>query len=65
MDVLVALKMKSGDLVQLKSKKHRVQITPELRGRLDDLLGSNSHRLMVSPPKPKQGQDRRRSRQQN
>ena len=66
MDVMVALRLDSGDLVQLKSKKHRVQITPELRGRLDDLLGSESHRLMVSPPKPKQNQGGgRRSRQQN
>jgi DNA polymerase-3 subunit alpha len=54
MEVLVALKLNSGDVVQMKSRRHRVDITPELRGRLDDLLGSDSHRLMISPPKPKQ-----------
>jgi len=63
MDVMVALKLTSGDLVQLKSKKHRISITPELRGRLDDLLGNDSHRLLVSPPKPKQGGGGRRNRQ--
>ena len=59
MDVLVALKMNSGDTVHLKSKKHKAAITPELRGRLDDLLGSNSHNLLVSPPKPTQGRQKR------
>ena len=54
MEVLVALKLNSGDVVQMKSRRHKVDITPELRGRLDDLLGSDSHRLMISPPKPKQ-----------
>jgi DNA polymerase-3 subunit alpha len=62
MEVLVALKLTSGDVVQLKSKRHKVSITPELRGRLDDLLGSDSHRLMISPPKPKQHTGGRRSR---
>lgn len=65
MDVLIALRLSSGDTVQLKSKKHRVTITPELRGRLDDLLGSESHRLLVNPPKPKQNGGGRRSRQEN
>ena len=54
MDVLVALRLVSGDVVQMRSRRHKVDITPELRGRLDDLLGSDSHRLMISPPKPKQ-----------
>ncbi|QDV27052.1 DNA polymerase III subunit alpha [Aureliella helgolandensis] len=56
MEVLIALKLLSGDMVQLKSKRHRVSITPELRGRLNDLLGTESHRLMVAPPKPRQNQ---------
>ena len=55
MEVLVALKMETGDTVQLKTKKHRVSITPELRGRLDDLLGEPSHTLMVAPPKVQSG----------
>lgn len=65
LDVTVALRLESGDTVQVKSKRHRVSITPELRGRLDDLLGQNSHRLMVSPPKPKQSSGDRRSRGKN
>jgi DNA polymerase-3 subunit alpha len=55
LEVLVALRLTSGDILQLKSKRHRISVTPELRGRLDDLLGADSHRLMVAPPKPKQG----------
>ncbi len=62
MEVLVALQMESGETVQLRSRKHRVAITPELRGRLDDLLGAESHSLMVSPPKAKQGGGKRRFR---
>ncbi|MCA9133186.1 MAG: DNA polymerase III subunit alpha, partial [Planctomycetales bacterium] len=54
MDVMLSLRLTSGDLVQLKSRRHKVSITPELRGRLDDLLGEESHRLMIAPPKPKQ-----------
>ncbi len=65
MDVMLAVRLDSGDTVQLKIKKHRVSITPELRGRLDDLLGHESHRLLVSPPKPKQNSGGRRSRPQN
>ncbi len=29
---------------------HRVEIVPELRRRLDDLLGPNSHRLISTRP---------------
>ena len=62
MEVLVALRLTSGDTVQLKSKRHKVEITPELRSRLDDLLGSDSHRLMISPPKPRAATAGRRGR---
>jgi DNA polymerase-3 subunit alpha len=65
MDVLLAVNLESGDMVQLKINKHRVSITPELRGRLDDLLGAESHRLLVAPPKPKQNTGGRRSRSDN
>lgn len=60
MEVTVALKMDNGDTVQLISRRHKVSITPELRGRLDDLLGENSHALLVSPPKPSKGRGPRR-----
>ncbi len=62
MDVHLAVRLQSGDTVQMKINKHRVTITPELRGRLDDLLGKNSHRLLVAPPKPKQASGSRRFR---
>ncbi len=65
MDVMVSLLLASGDTVQMKSRKHRVSITPELRGRLDDLLGTDSHRLLVAPPKPRQNSGQRRSRSDN
>lgn len=65
MEVLVSLLMETGDTVQLRSGKHKVSITPELRGRLDDLLGAESHSLLVSPPKPKQSNGQRRSRPEN
>jgi len=62
LDVFVTLRLQSGDMVQLKSKRHRISITPELRGRLDDLLGEGSHTLLISPPKPNvRGGSRRRA----
>ncbi|MCR9293436.1 MAG: DNA polymerase III subunit alpha [bacterium] len=70
LQVTVALKMTSGETVQLLSRKHRISVTPELRGRLDDLLGANSHALLVSPPKPSNGngtrhRGNRRAKQEN
>jgi DNA polymerase-3 subunit alpha len=63
LEVLVSVKLSSGDLVQVRSRRHKVSITPELRGRLDDLLGVESHRLLISPPKPKPSSgNNRRSR---
>ncbi|MDZ4850000.1 MAG: DNA polymerase III subunit alpha [Pirellulaceae bacterium] len=52
-DVLVALRLEEGDVVHIRSGKHRVDINPELRLRLDDLLGSQSHKLIVNKPKMK------------
>jgi DNA polymerase III subunit alpha len=54
-DVLFAIKLESGETVHVKSSKSRVAITQELRTRLDDLLGSESHRLIMSKPKLKSG----------
>ncbi len=54
-EVSVSVKMETGDTVQVVSKKHRVNITPELRGRLDNLLGLDSHALLIAPPKPSSG----------
>ena len=44
------VKMASGSLVYMTSTKHKVSITPELRSRLDDLLGESSHRLRMNKP---------------
>jgi hypothetical protein len=34
----------------MTSTKHKVNITPELRSRLADLLGESSHRLRMNKP---------------
>jgi DNA polymerase III subunit alpha len=52
-DVMIALKMEDGEVVHIRSGKHRVDIQPELRARLDDLLGSGGHKLIVNKPKLK------------
>ncbi|MCC6510904.1 MAG: DNA polymerase III subunit alpha [Pirellulaceae bacterium] len=65
-EVQFALELLSGETVHIKTRKHRVDITPELRTRLDDLLGQESHRLIMAPPKVNSGgggQQRRRGPQ--
>jgi DNA polymerase-3 subunit alpha len=52
-EVVIALRMEEGETVHIKSGKHRVDIQPELRARLDDLLGSQGHKLLVNKPKLK------------
>ncbi|MFO0942745.1 MAG: DNA polymerase III subunit alpha [Pirellulales bacterium] len=54
MEVSLLASLETGEQVQMSVKKHRVALTPELRGRLNDLLGPDSHRLLIAPPKPKQ-----------
>jgi DNA polymerase III subunit alpha len=54
MEVMLMVRMESGDIVHIKSNRHRVTVTPELRHRLDDLLGGESHQLLIAAPKPKQ-----------
>jgi len=65
MEVMLVVRLETGETVQLKVNKHRVAVTPELRGRLDDLLGHESHRLLVTPPKPKQNGGGRRFKSEN
>ncbi|MGN6547300.1 MAG: DNA polymerase III subunit alpha [Aureliella sp.] len=60
LDVQLALELTSGEIVHIKSRKHKVEITPELRTRLDDLLGAESHRLIMTPPQDKNGGGERR-----
>ncbi len=54
-DVMFAVRLDNGDTVHVKSSKSKINIVPELRTRLDDLLGSDSHRLIISKPKLKSG----------
>lgn len=63
-DVLVAVRLGTGETVHIKSDKQKVAISPELRSRLDDLLGPDSHRLLMTKPKLKSGgaNDQRRRR---
>jgi DNA polymerase-3 subunit alpha len=50
-DVMFAVRIGNGDTVHIMAGKQRVAINPELRQRLDDLLGANSHRLIFTKPK--------------
>ncbi|MCF7960105.1 MAG: DNA polymerase III subunit alpha [Pirellula sp.] len=54
-DVLFAIRLETGETVHVKSSKQRVVISPELRARLDDLLGEDSHKLLMTKPKMKSG----------
>ena len=56
----LAVKLCSGEVVFVKTDKHRVDISPELRIRLDDLLGPNSHRLITARPTLKAAEPYRR-----
>jgi DNA polymerase-3 subunit alpha len=51
-EVLFMVRLDTGEVVHLKSGQQKVDIDRQLRDRLDDLLGPNSHRLMIAPPKP-------------
>ncbi|MBC8868065.1 MAG: DNA polymerase III subunit alpha [Planctomycetes bacterium] len=54
-DLQFMITLNDGSRVRLKSNKVRVNITPELRDRVDDLLGPGSLRLIMSPPTPSGG----------
>jgi DNA polymerase III subunit alpha len=57
-EITIALRMEEGETIHIKSGKHRVNIQPELRARLNDLLGSHGHKLLVSKPKLKPAPDK-------
>ena len=50
-ELLFSLKLQEGETVHLKSDKYRVEITTELRERIDDLLGTGHYKLMMSKPR--------------
>ncbi len=49
-ELLFSMQLAEGDVVHLRSDKYRVEITPQLRERIDDLLGSGHYKLMMSKP---------------
>ncbi|MEP5991277.1 DNA polymerase III subunit alpha, partial [Rhodopirellula bahusiensis] len=50
-DLLLAMQLCEGETVHFKADKFRVDITPQLRERLDDLLGTGHYKLLMSKPK--------------
>ncbi len=50
-ELVFTLSMNEGDVVTLKSDKYRVDVTPEMRNRIDDLLGSGNYKLMMTRPR--------------
>ena len=49
------LNLDDGSRVYLKSQRLHLDITPELRSRVEDLLGPGSYQLITTPPKPSNG----------
>jgi DNA polymerase-3 subunit alpha len=54
-DFELMLQLRDGCRVRLKSNRMRLDITPELQRRLDELLGPGNFRRLTSPPKPNSG----------
>ncbi|MEM9588953.1 MAG: OB-fold nucleic acid binding domain-containing protein, partial [Planctomycetota bacterium] len=50
-EMLFTMTLQGGETIHLKSDKFRVDITPELRTRLDDLLGTGHYKLLMTKPK--------------
>ncbi|WP_168564516.1 DNA polymerase III subunit alpha [Crateriforma spongiae] len=49
-ELLITIGLRDGETVHLKSDRFRVDVTPELRDRLDDLMGSGHYKLLMSKP---------------
>ena len=49
-EMLFSMQLNEGEVVHMRSGKYRVDVTPELRGRLDDLLGVGHYKLLMSRP---------------
>jgi len=50
-ELLLSLRTSEGDVVHLKSSKYRIDTNHQLRGRIDDLLGSGHYKLMMTKPR--------------
>lgn len=51
-EVQLSLKLEDGTQAVLRAGRLRVDITDDLRRRLDDLLGPGHYQLMMVPPRP-------------
>jgi DNA polymerase-3 subunit alpha len=49
-ELLFSMHLGEGEIVHLKSDKYRVEITPQMRDRIDDLLGAGHYRLLMTKP---------------
>ena len=49
-ELLFTMRLSQGETIHMKADRFRVEISPELRGRLDDLLGGGHYKLMMSKP---------------
>ncbi len=54
-DLELVLSLDDGSRVHLKSQRLQLDITPELRRRVEDLLGVGYYQLTTTPPKPAVG----------
>ncbi len=59
-DFLLSLRIDSGETIHIKSSKYQVEVTAEMRSRLDDLLGAGGYRLMMTRPQVSSGGGGRR-----
>ncbi len=50
-ELLFTIQLTDGETVQLRADKSRVDITPELRERIDDYLGAGNYRLLMTKPR--------------
>ena len=50
-ELLFSMRLSEGEMVHLKSDKYRVEVNQEMRGRIDDLLGSGHYKLLMSKPR--------------
>lgn len=51
-ELRLVIVLENGSRVYLRTDRTRVNITPDLRKRLDDALGPGNYQLITTPPKP-------------
>ena len=54
-DLQLILSLDDGSRVHLRSQKMQLDINPELKRRVEDLLGPGNYQLITTPPKPSNG----------